>query len=352
MKAVILAGGKGTRLRPLTNNIPKPLIPIVDSPCIEYVLKSLMSANINDVIITTAYMPEKLIRAIGDGKEFNFSTVYSFESTPYGTAGAVKNVEGFLNETFVVLSGDVLVDIDLKQIIEEHKKSGASVTMALTKVENPTEFGIVGLENGFVSRFKEKPAPEEVFSNLINAGIYIIEPDVLEYIPGNTAFDFSKNLFPLIMGKGMKIHGVILDGLWMDIGRPSDYIESNREITLKISGGESVFVSPEAKVEDGVEFKGVCYVGPGSHISKGCIINNSYIHSGTKIDMDCEIVNSVVLKDNVIGWKTRLHDTITGKKCKIDADVIMKNCILGENIEVTRHTVVENLKMESGKVGI
>ena len=175
MKAVVLAGGEGTRLKPLTYKRPKPLIPIAGRPCIDYVLRSLASSGFHEIIVTTAYLSDTLIKSIGDGLDYNASILYSFEENPAGTAGAVRRVGMFIDDTFLVAMGDILCDVDFKALYEFHKRKGGVVTIALTEVEDPTQFGIVGLDaKGRIQKFKEKPRKEEAFSNLANAGIYVL----------------------------------------------------------------------------------------------------------------------------------------------------------------------------------
>jgi len=197
MKAVVLAGGEGTRLKPLTYKRPKPLIPVAGRPCIDYVLRSLAASGFHEIIVTTAYLSDTLIKSIGDGLDYNASIVYSFEENPAGTAGAVRRVGMFIDDTFLVAMGDILCDVDFKALYDFHKRKGGVVTIALTDVEDPTQFGIVGLDSkGRIQKFKEKPRKEEAFSNLANAGIYVLEPEVLEFIPTDQKFDVSKDLFP------------------------------------------------------------------------------------------------------------------------------------------------------------
>ncbi|TLZ74085.1 MAG: nucleotidyltransferase family protein, partial [Methanobacteriota archaeon] len=172
MKAVVLAGGEGTRLKPLTYKRPKPLMPVAGRPCIDYVLRSLAASGFHEIIVTTAYLSDALIKSIGDGLDYNASILYSFEENPAGTAGAVRRVANFIDETFVVAMGDILCDVDFKALFEFHKRTGGVVTIALTDVDDPTQYGIVGLDaKGRIQKFKEKPRKEEAFSSLVNAGI-------------------------------------------------------------------------------------------------------------------------------------------------------------------------------------
>jgi len=234
MKAVVLAGGEGTRLKPLTYKRPKPLMPVAGRPCIDYVLRSLAASGFHEIIVTTAYLSDALIKSIGDGLDYNASILYSFEENPAGTAGAVRRVANFIDETFVVAMGDILCDVDFKALFEFHKRTGGVVTIALTDVDDPTQYGIVGLDaKGRIQKFKEKPRKEEAFSSLVNAGIYVLEPEVLEFIPPDQKFDFAKDLFPKLLSKGVPLYGSRIDGVWMDIGQPHDLWKASMEVVRR-----------------------------------------------------------------------------------------------------------------------
>src|SRR3989442_14677448 len=234
MKAVVLAGGEGTRLKPLTYKRPKPLMPVAGRPCIDFVLRSLASAGFHEIVVTAGYLSETLIKSSGDGFDYNASILYSFEENPAGTAGAVRRIGNFIDDTFVVAMGDVLCDVDFKALHDFHKRKGGAVTIALTEVEDPRPYGVVGLDsNGRIAKFKEKPPKEEAFSNLVNAGIYVLEPEVLEVIPTDQKFDFAKDLFPKLLSKGVPLYGSKLDGIWMDIGRPIDLWKASMEIVRR-----------------------------------------------------------------------------------------------------------------------
>ena len=197
MKAVIMAGGEGTRLRPLTCNRPKPMVPIVNKPVMEHIIELLKKYELADVAVTLQYLPDMIKDYFGDGKEFGINLRYYVEDKPMGTAGSVKNAEEFLDDTFIVISGDALTDIDLKKAIDFHFSKGSIATLVLKKVDIPLEYGVVVTdENGRITRFLEKPSWGEVFSDTVNTGIYILSPEVLGYFNKNEMFDFSKDLFP------------------------------------------------------------------------------------------------------------------------------------------------------------
>lgn len=341
----------------MTEKRPKPLIPVGGHSCVEYVINALVDAGVNQIIITTAYMSDKLIRSIGAGNKFNTSIVYSFEDTPAGTAGAVKNIAGFIDETFIVASGDILADVDIKSLVEFHKAKKAKATMALTTVQNPTEFGIVGIdENGRVVKFMEKPKTEEVFSNLINAGVYILEPEVLDVIPKNEKFDFSKQVFPKMLDMGLEIYGKKLDGLWMDIGRPADMIRANLEMVKRIGKEEQIpgakvsgvlTVGKNVKVEHGVRIIGPCYLGDNVTVCKGTILDSCIIAKNTTIDKGVLIKNSVIMDGCKIGWQSEIRGSIISDKCTIEEDVKINQSIIGDNTTIRIHSEISDISISS-----
>src|SRR5919199_359945 len=228
MKAVVMAGGEGTRLRPLTSNQPKPMVPICGKPCMEHILELLREHGMHDVVVTVAFLPQAIRSYFGDGESLGMRIEYSTEETPLGTAGSVRLAADKLGETFLVISGDALCDVDLTRLIEFHRERGAAATIGLKAVDNPLEFGIVVTDSeGRVERFLEKPSWGQVFSDTINTGIYVIEPEVLRHIPADRPYDFSKELFPLLLEMGRPMYGYVMDGYWQDIGNLEQYRQAN-----------------------------------------------------------------------------------------------------------------------------
>lgn len=330
---VVLAGGEGTRLRPITLSRPKPLVPVAGQACIDYVIRSLVQAGIRDVIVTTGYLSEQLIRSVGAGSRLGAAILYSFEEEPVGTAGAVKKVAGFLDGTFVVASGDVLADVDVAQLLAVHKSRGAAATMALTRVDRPSEFGIVGLDDGHrVVRFAEKPAPKDVFSNLVNAGIYVLEPDVLDLVPAGTKFDFSKQVFPAMLERGLGLYGHQLTGLWMDIGRPSDLLAANLRALERAQAGadpHSLIRSPT----DGVEMEGPCFVGAGV-IMAHCQLRSSLVYERATIGHGAVITGSLVLAGARIGAGARVERSVLGEDCTVRDGAQVIDSVIGDGQEI------------------
>ncbi len=353
-QAVVLAGGMGTRLRPLTNNRPKPLLPVLGEPCVEYVLRSLASAGVDQVILTAGYRAEDMVNKIGSGRQLGINMEYNIERTPAGTAGAVKLLESKLHGTFVVASGDVLADVDLNSLVKRHKETGAVATMALTEVEKPEEFGIVGLnEEGRIVRFKEKPKTEEVFSHLVNAGIYVIEPEVLPLIPEGQMFDFSKNLFPKLMEKGMPIYGFTLSGLWKDIGRPSDLLEANiqmaerrgKEISLPgvAIKGKIVVESFEGR---GALLEGPLYVGEGPIVGRNSHLSRCAVGRRVRLGEEVTVHNSLIMEGSYVSKGAVIEDSLVGQGCVIGPGVAVIGSTFGDGVRVEGPSSIEDQTLE------
>src|SRR5438045_166039 len=242
MKAVVMAGGEGTRLRPLTSNQPKPMVPVAGKPCMEHILELLSSHGFEDVIVTVAFLPQAIRGYFGDGDAVGIALSYSVEEAPLGTAGSVRLAADKLDEPFLVISGDALCDLDLTRLVEFHREKGAAVTIGLKSVPNPLEFGIVVTdEDGKVERFLEKPSWSQVFSDTINTGIYVLDPEVLNHVPTDRPFDFSKELFPLLLEMGRPLYGHVCGGYWQDIGTIDQYRQAcfdalDERVRLSIPG--------------------------------------------------------------------------------------------------------------------
>ena len=320
-QAVIMAGGEGTRLKPLTNTRPKPLLPVLGRPCIEYVINSLASAGVEEIFLACGYRSQDIVDSLGDATHYGAKIVYAYEDTPMGTAGAVKLLQGKLQGTFIVGSGDTLTDADLGHLIEFHRQKNAFVTMALTEVERPEQFGIVGVNaEGRIERFKEKPKPEEVFSNVINAGTYVLEPEALDYIPSATKYDFSKNLFPDLLQQGKALFASPLKGYWKDIGRPKDLFQAN--IDLAERRGQNITIR-------GALCKGKI-VGSGFNAEGAKLFGPVFVGTASKIGKMTTVTRSAIGKESTVGERVVIEDSLTLDRCQIGAGAILKGSILGE----------------------
>jgi mannose-1-phosphate guanylyltransferase / phosphomannomutase len=347
MKAVILAGGKGSRLRPLTCNKPKPMVPLLGVPCMEYTIDLLRAGGIQDIAVTLQYMPESIKGYFGDGAEFGVNMEYFEETSPLGTAGSVKNAAMFLDETFVVISGDALTDFDLLEAVRSHREKGAQATIILTRVDTPLEYGVAITEpDGRILRFLEKPSWGEVFSDTVNTGIYIFEPQVLDFIPDDQEFDFSKDLFPFLMKNGYDLHGHVAVGYWSDIGNLAQYRQTqfdmmDGKVQVSVRGtrvaprvwvGQGTQIAPDATLE------GPCYLGRDTVVESGVHIGPyTVLGEGNVIKPNASLKRTIVWNRNYFGEGVELRGNTVCSQTTLEAhaacfegSVIGDSCVLGE----------------------
>src|ERR671933_2398833 len=290
MKAVVMAGGEGTRLRPLTSNQPKPMVSIVGKPCMEHILELLRTHGFEEVVVTVAFLPQAIRSYFGDGDSLGLRLEYSVEESPLGTAGSVRLASDRLDDTFLVISGDALCDIDLTRLVEFHREQGADVTIALKSVDNPLEFGIVVTDDeGRVERFLEKPSWGQVFSDTINTGIYVLEPEVLRHVPTDRPYDFSKELFPLLLEMGRPLYGYVFDEYWQDIGNLEQFRQANfdaleERVKLEVPGirlrgniwlGEGVDLDDLEQIEGPAFIGNYCDISPEASVGSHAVLSNS-----------------------------------------------------------------------------
>ncbi len=334
MKAVVMAGGFGTRIQPLTNSRPKPMLPIVNRPMMEHTMMTLKDLGITEFIILLYFKPEIIKDYFGDGSDFGIKISYVTPDDDYGTAGAVKLAEKLIgDENFIIISGDLVTDFDFQKIFDFHADKKAQLSIGLTSVENPLQFGVViANEDNVIEKFLEKPSWGEVFSDTINTGIYIIEPEILSYIPEGENFDFAKDLFPLLMQRDIPLMGYALQGYWRDVGNPESY----REVFEDILGEKVNFNIPgnREKFADGILYSDVSYsldksieiignvvIGKNVIIENGVKLNNVVIGDNVTIKSGCNLRNSVL-------WE----DITVGKNCRFDNSVICNNNTIGKNV--------------------
>lgn len=338
-KAVVMAGGKGTRLRPITYSIPKPIIPVAGKACMSYLLDSFYRAGINDVIVTTGYKFEALIKSIIETKNSDQSILFSVEKEPAGTAGSIKLISNFIDDTFVVGSGDILSDFDIKDIINFHKKNNAKITIVLTEVSDPSQFGIVELKNNKITKFLEKPSESETFSHIANTGIYVIEPEILSYIK-TVPYDFARDLFPRLLRKNIEIYGYVGKGIWLDTGRPNDLIRANQ-----------IMVNKYGREYNDELIKGKNIIETSSKFDS-CQIYNSYIGNSIKIDRDVKIKSSAIydfvnIEKNVEIENSILMPNVTVREnSKIKNSVIMRDCVIGQDSEIVDSIISPELELK------
>lgn len=336
-KAVIMAGGFGTRLRPLTMSVPKPMAPLANVPMMQHIVNLLKHHSITDVLSVLYFQPESITNYFHDGSKFGITMDYVMAAADYGTAGAVRNAAEHLKEKFIIISGDVLTDFDISDAVRFHEEKGAMATILLTRVSNPLAYGIVmRSEDGRITRFFEKPSWGEVFSDTINTGIYILEPEVLDLIPYQKEFDFSKDLFPLMLRQNLPLYGYIADGYWRDIGNLNEYQIAHQDvlagkvnITLpgtkdgNIVKGDNCRIAPTAKLTGLVALGNDVEIGPDTHVNNAIIGNGVIIGAGSSIN-DCVIWDRVNI----------------GNRCDLTSDVICNDTSIGDQVTIAENVFI------------
>ena len=363
MKAVVMAGGFGTRLRPLTLGLPKPMVYMANKPIMEHIINLLRRHDLTDIVALLYFQPEEIKSYFGDGSKFGVRIEYVQAHEDYGTAGAVKNAEHLLEERFLIISGDVLTDLDLKSAINFHIENKASATMVLTRMQNPLSYGVViTKEDGKISRFLEKPTWGEVFSDTVNTGIYILEPEVLRDVPYHEEFDFSKNLFPSMLEKNKRLYGYIAPNYWRDVGNLEEYFQAHQDILegwvkVEIDGnllpreGANIWVGKNVEVGEKVGFKGTVIIGNDVHIGSGSFIYNSVIGNHVQIGEEVNLDRSIIWRDSQVGKRSILTEAIVANNTRIeDEAVLFENSIVSENCHIGKGAKVKtNVKVWPGK---
>ncbi len=363
MRAVIMAGGFGTRLRPLTINLPKPMVPIGNIPMMEHVVGLLAANGITQVTSLLYFQADKIREHFGDGSEFGVHMDYAQPDDDFGTAGAVRYALESIDETVLVISGDLVTDFDLSEAMEWHRERQAEATILLTHMENPLAYGIVITdEEGHIVRFLEKPSWGEAFSDTINTGIYILEPPAIKLIPPTTNFDFSQNLFPLMLSRNMGLYGKIMGGYWKDVGNIGEYrlahmdfFEDNVHLDLKRPFSQAkdavVITGDNVQLDSTVEFSGKVVLGNDVQVGKGAKLHNCVIGDRSRVGAACDLTNSVVWRDNNIGEEAVMTNVVVCDRCDVgrnvqllDDVIISDDCVIGEFA-----TVKANCKIWPGK---
>jgi mannose-1-phosphate guanylyltransferase len=339
MKGLILAGGKGTRLRPLTLNTPKPVVPVANSPFLLFQIDLMRSAGIDEIILSLSYQPRKIEDLLKDGSDYGVWIRYAVEGTPLGTGGAFKNAEEHIDSTAVVFNGDVLTDIDLAAVVAHHRKKGAVATIVLTPVENPSAYGLVETNpDGWIQRFIEKPGPDEITCNTINAGIYVLEPSVLKYMPKGEPYSFERGLFPTLLEHKEPVLSFISANYWIDIGTPQKYLEVHHDILSNKFASPRVAKSAldRATLPGGTVVDEKSLIDQDVTIREGVRIENSVIGKNCKIDVGVHIVDSVLWSGTTIDADARIVGSLVGKGCYIGRSANLRSgVVLGDKSVVT-----------------
>ena len=352
MKAILLAGGKGTRLRPLTIHTPKPIVPIFNRPFLHYQIDLLKQVpEIDEVILSLNYQPRRIEEIFGDGSNVGIKIRYVVEPVPLGTAGAIKYAGDNLTESVVVFNGDVLTEIDLAAVIRLHRERKARATIVLTPVDNPAAYGLVETDSeGNIKRFLEKPALDEITTNNINAGIYVLEPDTFDRIPSDVAWSIERSYFPSLVERQETFVAYIYNGYWIDIGTPEKYTQVHRDIMdgryrtapFKDLPLPRVSISPDARVEEGASVEGPCFIDEGVLVKAGARVGPySVLGRQTQIEEDAVIEGGILWPNCRVSREAVVRDAIVGRNCHLGRNTsINHGAVLGDKTTLTDYTKV------------
>ncbi|GAB4546813.1 MAG: mannose-1-phosphate guanyltransferase [Pleurocapsa sp.] len=369
MRAVLMAGGSGTRLRPLTCDLPKPMVPVLNRPIAEHIINLLKRHHIKEIIATLYYLPDVMRDYFQDGKDFGVEMTYAVEEDqPLGTAGCVKNIQQWLDDTFVTISGDAITDFDLEAAIAFHRQKKSKATLILTRVPNPVEFGVVITdEDGKINRFLEKPSLSEIFSDTVNTGTYILEPEVLDYLPENEESDFSKDLFPLLLEKGEPMYGYIAEGYWCDVGHLEAYREAQYDALEKkvkldfayeerspgIWIGNNTYIDSTATIERPALIGNNCRIGARVRIEAGTVIGDN-----VTVGADADLKRPIIWNGATVGDEAHLRACTISRGTRIDrraqaleGSVVGALSIVGEEAQIAPGVRVwPSKRIESGAI--
>jgi NDP-sugar pyrophosphorylase family protein len=328
MQALILAGGKGTRLRPLTVYTPKPIVPLVNRPFLLYQIEVLKKAGIADITLSLSYQPDKIQQVLGNGSEFGVNLVYVTEPAPMGTGGAYKFAASAIRETTVVFNGDILTNLDISKVIELHKSNAAAATITLVPVDDPTRYGIVQTgEDGRVRRFVEKPQPDELAVlnvNTINAGIYVLEPAILDIIAKDVNRSFEYDVFPDILERDLPFYAYKIENeYWRDIGTPTSYLAAHHDYLDGKIGGFSFDEGEEAEIATRAEVDRLSVIGHDCIVKSGASIVRSVIGAGVHIEEKVVIEDSVIWPHSRISTAADIRNAVVGRSCHIGRNAVV-----------------------------
>jgi NDP-sugar pyrophosphorylase family protein len=333
MKAILLAGGKGTRLRPLTLHTPKPVVPIFDRAFLHYQIDLLRQLpEIDEVILSLNYQPRRIEEVFGDGAGTGVRIRYVVEPSPLGTGGAIRYAAQGVTDTLVVFNGDVMTNVDVAAVVALHRERKAKATIVLTPVDNPTAYGLVETESdGRVRRFLEKPNPDEITCDTINAGIYILEPETFDRIPKDTPYSIERSYFPSLVERGETFAAYVYDGYWIDIGTPEKYTQVHRDImsgafsAMPFAGTTDAVLADGARIEDGAVVQGPCFIDEGTVVRPGARVEPYSV-----IGKECHIEESAVVRGSIV-WS----GSWIGREAVIDRAIVGRNAHVGRNATVS-----------------
>lgn len=344
MRAVILAGGEGTRLRPLTLSTPKPVVPVVDRPFLRHQIDLLVRAGVREIVFSVAYRPERVEAVFGDGSALGVRIRYAVEETPLGTGGAVRNALPLLDGRTVVLNGDILTDVDLGAVVARHEAQKARATILLTPVANPAAYGLVETDPaGRVLRFLEKPRPEQITTNTINAGIYVLETDSLELMAAGVNTSIERVFFPALLERGEKVLGPVHRGYWIDIGTPEKYLQVHRDVlnrrfAVALDGSPRAegIVHPTARVSDEALLDGHFYVGPGCEVEAGARLGpDAVLVADVRVRPGAYLRDCVLWRGVEAGPHCEVEGSLVGPGVRLGRSSVLRGAVLGEGSAVS-----------------
>jgi mannose-1-phosphate guanylyltransferase / phosphomannomutase len=349
MKAVVMAGGEGTRLRPLTSNRPKPLVPVLNKPIAQHIIEHLKRAGITDIVVTLYYLAEEIQNYFGDGSDLGVNLIYSIEDTPLGTAGSVKKAEKYLeDDTFIIVSGDALTDLNIEKAVAFHREHQSEASLVLKHVENPLEFGVVMTgENGKIIRFLEKPSWGEVFSDTVNTGMYLLEPSVFALMEHNRNYDWSQDIFPRLLAEERALYGYVMEEYWTDVGSLEQYRQAQYDMlggltTLPIEGavrGGNIYVGPGTEVDPGATLRGPLLLGANCRVKTGALIQPDTVIGDNAIIEEGACIEKAVLWDSAY----------VGKDANISGCTVCNHCTIKDRVEIQEGAVVgDRCHIEAG----
>jgi len=353
MKAVVMAGGEGSRLRPLTLNRPKPMVPMVDRPVMGHIVELLKRHQITDIVVTVQYMANVIQDHFGDGSAFGVNITYSLEDRPLGTAGSVKRAQSLLQEPFLVISGDAVTDIDLTKVCAHHQATGSIATMTLTRVPNPLEFGVaICDEAGYVRQLVEKPSWGEVFSDTVNTGIYVFDPKIFDLIESDKPVDWAKHVFPRLLESSQGIAGCVVDGYWTDVGTIEEYMRATRDylngkVNLPRIGrrlSDDVWVDGDVEIAPDAMLHGPLYLGFGAKIKSGAhVIGPTVIRDYSIIDAGAIIDRSIIWRNSYVGERAELRGAVVLRQCNIKSRALLsEGVVVGDQTMINAGAVIGN----------
>lgn len=352
MKAILLAGGKGTRLRPLTLHTPKPVVPIFDRAFLHYQIDLLRQLpEVDEVILSLNYQPRRIEEVFGDGAGTGVKIRYVVEPAPLGTGGAIRYAAQGVNDTLVVFNGDVMTSVDVKAVVALHRTHQAKATIVLTPVDNPGAYGLVETESdGRIRRFLEKPSPDEITCDTINAGIYVLEPDTFDRIPRDVSYSIERAYFPSLIERKETFLAYVDRGYWIDIGTPEKYVQVHRDMfDGRFSAGvfatldrSKPIVSADARIDDGATLEAPCFIDAGAHVKAGARVGPyTVLGRGVLIEEGADLHDTIIWPNSRVGQAAIVHGPIVGRNCHVGRNAVLKGrAVLGDKTLLTDYTVM------------